>query len=176
MLDKNITLENLKTRIQEILTTEKIEPQVTKPPSDPTRRRVYLICDKQDEPMVPPLKRYIFQKGYEVDVPVLSGEETKVRKDHEENLVWCDGALIYYGRGNELWFKSKLRDFLKAPGYGRTKPFLAKAVYLAEPSTSEKEDFETHEFLILKNGQGFNPVTLDPFLEHLDKDNAKNPN
>ena len=31
----------------------------------------------------------------------------------------CDGVLIYYGAGNEMWLRRKLREVQKSAGYGR---------------------------------------------------------
>src|SRR5713101_5453531 len=41
------------------------------------------------------------------------------------------------------WVEMKLMDLLKAPGYGRTKPWLAQAVYIAPPDHRRKERFRT---------------------------------
>ena len=62
---------------------------------------------------------------FEVILPVFEGDEAQVRQEHEANLTDCDAALIYYGAGNELWLRSKLRELQKIAGYGRTKPMLA---------------------------------------------------
>ena len=74
-----------------------------------------------------PLEDFLFERRFEVILPVFDGDEAQVRQEHEANLDDCDAALIYYGAGNELWLRSKLRELQKIAGYGRTKPMLAKA-------------------------------------------------
>ena len=71
-------------------------------------------------------------------LPVFEGDEAQVRQDHEANLAECDAVLIYYGAANELWLRSKLRELQKIAGYGRSKPIVIKAVYIAPPDNTGK--------------------------------------
>ena len=52
----------------------------------------------------------------EVIHPVFNGDEAEVREYHEENLKTCQGALIFYGAGNEVWLRRKLRELQKSAG------------------------------------------------------------
>lgn len=129
--------------------------------------RVYLICDQRDLDSTPPLEDHLFAQGFEVIVPVFSGEESEVRRDHEENLVHCDAALVYYGAAGELWLRQKLRELQKSPGYGRTRPFRAVAILVAPPATAEKRRLRTHEALVLQAGEELELAGLDPFVRQL---------
>jgi hypothetical protein len=130
------------------------------------RRRIYLISDRRDAENTRPLEDFLFGRQYEVILPVFDGDEAQVRQEHEANLTDCDAALIYYGAGNELWLRSKLRELQKIAGYGRTKPMLAKAVYVAAPATPEKVRFRTLEAMI-SGSEGPTAAALDPFLAKL---------
>lgn len=129
--------------------------------------RVYLICDQRDLDSTPPLEDHLFAQGFEVVVPVFAGEESEVRRDHEENLVLCDAALVYYGGAGELWLRQKLREMQKSAGYGRKRPFRARAIYLAPPDTAEKRRLRTHEAMVLREGAGFDPAALELFVRQL---------
>ena len=74
-----------------------------------------------------------FQEGdiQIIDSNRLSSVENPV-KWHRENLVACDGVLIYYPGDNAPWINSKLVDIVKAPGYGRTKPFREKIILVSD--------------------------------------------
>ncbi|MCD6566939.1 MAG: DUF4062 domain-containing protein [Bacteroidales bacterium] len=74
-----------------------------------------------------------FQEGdmQIVDSDRLGSVENPV-KWHRENLVACDGVLIYYPEDNAPWINSKLVDIVKAPGYGRTKPFREKIILVRD--------------------------------------------
>jgi hypothetical protein len=82
-------------------------------------KRIYLISDRRDAENTRPLEDFLFGRQYEVILPVFDGDEAQVRQEHEVNLTECDAALIYYGAGNELWLRSKLRELQKIAGYGR---------------------------------------------------------
>jgi hypothetical protein len=131
--------------------------------------RIYLICDQSDLDATPPLEDFLFDQGLEVILPVFEGDETQVRRDHEESLALCDAALLYYGNGSELWLRQKLRELQKAAAYGRTAPLAARAVYVGLPEGPQKKRFRTHEALVLQPGAAaFSPLALEPFL-HLIK-------
>ena len=84
------------------------------------------------------------------------------------NLPHCEPLIPnsrYYGQANEAWLRAKLRDLRKAPGYGRTTPILATTVYVAGPSTPQKERYRTREVdTVIKNFEDFAPDSLAPFL------------
>jgi hypothetical protein len=103
----------------------------------------------------------------EVTLPVFEGDEAQIRQDHEVNLVECDAVLIYYGAGNELWLRRKLRELEKIGGYGRSKPMLAKGVYVAPPDTPEKRRFRSRNAIVIQGGDVSIADALAPFLEKL---------
>ena len=131
--------------------------------------RLYLICDQRDLERTPSLVDYLFDRGFEVILPVFEGDEAEVRLEHEENLHTCDAVLIYYGAANELWLRRKLRESQKIAGYGRLKPMLAKAIYVAPPESREKARLRTHEGLVIRQVKGFAPASLEPFLTQIEK-------
>lgn len=164
------TLEDLKTTIQDKLTAAAAaRPRAVNPAYEDAASppRVYLICDQQDYDDVGSLSDYLFDQGCEVITPIMEGDETAVRTDHRENLLLCDAILVYYGRACEPWLRAKLLDLRKLAGYGRTRPLLAKAIYIGEPAAPAKERFRTLEAAVIKGGERFTPEPLQPFLAQL---------
>ncbi len=106
---------------------------------------IYLICDSNDLELIQPLEDVLYHNGCEVLLPIFDGDEAQIREDHIENLKICDAAIVFYGNANELWLRSKMRDFIKINGYGRTKPISSKIVYLASPDTASKQRFRSVE-------------------------------
>jgi hypothetical protein len=159
------SLETLKTRIQGILAQSSPRPVTPTPMS--AGAEVYLICDAVDEVAAKPIEDYLFSLGFEVNRPLLEGDESAMREDHEENLKSCDAVLIFYGKASEFWLRRKLRDLQKAFGYGRTRPFLTKAVFLADPKTPEKAHFRSNEVVSLPGFGAFNPPMLEKFANVL---------
>jgi hypothetical protein len=162
-----IKLEDLKTIIQTKLTQKPRPAPVESKQDGPAR--IYVICDQQDVDAVEPLQNYLFERGCEVTLPLLEGNESEVLQDHKENLLVCDALLIFQGRASVGWLRMKLRELLKLPAYGRTTPLVSKAVYIGAPEHPAKESFKTLDALVIKNYGEFSPGSVDPFLAHISK-------
>lgn len=141
------------------------EPGQRAVPAGPARL-VYLVCDREDFDAIAPVKRALEESGHTVLLPLREGTDVEAREVHETSLVLCDAALVFYGAGSEHWLRMKLFDFLKAAGWGRERPFVAKGVYVAQPASPHKESYATSEALVLRaNGAG--GPALEPFLAAL---------
>jgi hypothetical protein len=129
--------------------------------------QVYVICDQEDESAVEALEDYLFDYGLEVCLPDFGSEREQMGETHRENLRDCDAVLVYYGRARKAWVDIKLRDFLKASGYGRSRPFAALGVYIAPPEDRRKERFKSHlaNFVIRQSAGAFTPCPeLESFV------------
>jgi hypothetical protein len=165
-------LEDFRTLIQDRL-KESAQPEL--PPLRPgspvmaggAHAQLYLIYDQRDAAIAAPWEDFLFEQNFEIMRPVFEGDEAEIREHHEENLRSCDGALIFYGSGNECWLRRKLRELQKSPGYGRTKPLPATAISLIPPRTSDKERFRTHEATVIPQWEGFSPEPLQPLISSL---------
>jgi len=102
-------------------------------------------------------------------LPLGNGEPEQVRQDHHENLLLCDAILIYWGGADEFWLRSKVRDLARARGLGRTEPFVASAILVADPRSMEKEQFQTRDALVIHSSGKSDPLSLGPFLAELRK-------
>ena len=129
---------------------------------------VYLIYDKRDADRVGPWADYLFKETQlEIVRSLFDGDEAEVRAYHEESLRHCDAALIFHGAGGELWLQRKLREVRKSAGYGRTTPPPVVGICLIGPRTPEKEQFRTHDGLLLPQWDGLAPEALQPFVSAL---------
>jgi hypothetical protein len=159
------SIENLKTYVLRKLA----EPLVAQAAERGTGSApiVYLIHDQRDIDAVDPLRDCLMSRGYEVKPSYFDGDEKELREYHQENLVQCDGTIIFYGAANELWVQRKLFDLRKVFGLGRQRPFLAKAVLVGVPPRPEKERFRTQDAMVIKAPQEFSADALGPFLGQL---------
>jgi hypothetical protein len=141
-------------------------------PVDDGPRWVYLMHTAEDEEAVAPVEDLLWDLELEVRRPLFEGDAATIREEHEENLQLCDGFLLYYGAGNERWLRKMLADLKKAPGLGRTKPILSKAVWVAPPADPRKGRFRTHEAEVLRGPEGSaapsSAEPLRPFLDPLE--------
>ena len=169
------TLEELKSVIQVRLSGNGHRPASAAAGAGRAQKKIYLICDRRDVEGVAPINDFLFERGYEVLLPLLddAGDDAQAVEIHKENLTCCDAALIYYGSANQAWFDFKRRDLEKVAAYGREHPLLARAVYLTGERTTHKQLFRTHDALVLKNFGDFTPESLSPFLDLLARGEAK---
>jgi hypothetical protein len=133
----------------------------------PATTMLYLIADQRDAALLGAWMDGLFAQRLEVVPPIFEGDEAEVREYHEETLAQCDGVLILYGAGNELWLRRKLREIQKAPGYGRSKPPPPIAVCLVGSRTPEKERLRSHEATVVAQWDGFSVDPLQPFIARL---------
>jgi serine/threonine protein kinase len=127
--------------------------------------KLYLICDPKDEPQVEPLEDYLFAQGLEVMLPAFDGGDADAAALHQDNLLTCNAVLVFYGAAPRAWVDIKLRELLKAPGYGRQGPISVQAVYIAPPDDRRKERFQSHQAAVIRQPGDFQPrAELETFV------------
>ena len=142
------SLENFKDLLLETLAPADEAPEVVSPArrhaKDGKVPSIYLIYDRRDEAAVEPLEDLLFELGFEVIIPCVDSREEEAARIHQHNLQHCDAALVFYGSVSKPWVDMKLMDVAQAPGYGRSKDFLAKAVYVTSSEDRRKARYRTH--------------------------------
>jgi len=161
---KSVVHDKLKA-MEEVHEVAAAAPPVTE--EDTGRKMVYLICDISDLDITPPLEDFLFNNGIEVVLPIFEGDETLIREDHIENLKNCSSVIIFYGNGSEIWLRTKMRDFMKINGYGRTKPISFKGVYVAPPASAMKARFRTLEAEVIHGVDGLPENEMKKLLSKL---------
>jgi serine/threonine protein kinase len=119
--------------------------------------KLYLICGAQDESAIEEIEDYLFAQGIEVCLPAFDGSDADAEMLHQENLRSCDAVLVYYGSAPKAWVDIKLRELLKAAGYGREQAIPVQAVYVAPPSDHRKERFRSHQATVIRGSETFTP-------------------
>jgi len=130
--------------------------------------RVYLIHDPRDTDAIQPLQNYLFDHGIQVYLPSFEGDPDQIREDHKENLLVSDVVLIWWGAANAAWVNSKTRDFAKLKAWGRTEPFRATAVLIANPPNAQKNTFRCLDAKVIKLPEDFTGEILSPLLGDLE--------
>jgi len=163
------SLDNLKGYLLERLKPKpkSVAPETPALGQAPAAANVYLICDARDEEAIEPLEDCLFAQGFEVSVPLFEGEESEIAKAHRQKLTLCDAVLIYYGAGGRSWVEMKVMDLMQAPGFGRSKPFLGKAVLIAPPEDRRKGRFKTHLADVLTQSADFNVECIASFVNKI---------
>ena len=149
----------------------RLNPPQEKPPAVPSPSaadsalKLYLICDARDEAAIEALEDYLFEKGIEVCLPAFDGTDADAEVLHQDNLRSCDAVVVYYGSAPKAWVDIKLRELLKAPGYGRANRHHVSGSLVAPPEDHRKERFRSHQAAVIRGPAQFEPVPdLDAFV------------
>jgi len=156
---KQLALERLKPA----------EPSLLAAPSNGADHppHVYLLYDRVDEPVAAELQDWLFEQGMEVSIPDHGAEEEEAGRFHRETLCACDAVVVYFGEVRRSWVETKLRDLLKAPGFGRTRPFSVKAVYATPGGDFQKQRFKTHLAEVIAAQTPCDATTLRPIVDRI---------
>jgi hypothetical protein len=101
-------------------------------------------------------------------LPAFDGDDADAAALHQDNLLTCDAVLVYYGAAPKAWVDIKLRELLKATGYGRPAPISMQAVYIAPPDDRRKERFQSHQAGVIRQLGDFEPsAELDIFVSQI---------
>ncbi len=104
------------------------------------KRLIYFICDEKDRKDSIPIRKVCRQLGYEVVLPAFEGDASEIRNANRQNLADCDIAFLFYGAGDAAWKRAIDSELRKMPGYRIGKPSPQILVYLASPTTADKQD------------------------------------
>ncbi len=156
-----VPLEDLKTAIKRTLAEMEDQEQDRlrrlHEASDQYKGNIYLIYDKTDATKAAILASILEERGLKVSHPIFDGNVMQLRKNHIENLVNCDAAMIYYGDIDKQWVRMKLLDLLKSSGFGRKKAWQAKAIITEKP-LEIKEQALMREVEIIENTVAFGAI------------------
>ena len=86
-------------------------------------KKVYLVYENQNKSELSEICRMLSEKNIDILESNLENQETGLITAHKQNLIEADAVLIYHGNSNKLWLNSKVQDLVKAPGFGKEKPF-----------------------------------------------------
>lgn len=130
-------------------------------------KSIYLVHDRVDEQAVKPYREAIEKNGFNVVEPVFEGDLLTVRKNHIDNLRSLDGAIIFKDKVNDQWVRMKVLDLLKAPGFGRKKPILGKAIINTNSSRADIEAFKSQNLTLISGDQNKTLESLKSFLSDI---------
>jgi hypothetical protein len=153
-------LEDFKNIIREEL-LESIDRKAVK---ETGGRAIYLLYDKEDHDNVKPYVDLIEKSGFHVLIPTFNGELLEQRIKHMENLRALDAAIIYKGKTSEQWVRMKALDIMKAPGFGRKKPIVAKAILAPLNGINNREPFDGQNFRFIEGDATHSVESLKLFL------------
>jgi hypothetical protein len=154
-------LEDFKTIIREELEEASEKKMLT----EATGQTVYFMHDKVDDVAVKPYIDAILSAGFNLLVPDFEGDLLELRQKHIENLRNLDAAIIFKGKVNDQWVHMKVLDLLKAPGFGRKKPILGKALIAASGPVANKDPYKSQNLRVIDGDQQHAIASVRSFLQ-----------
>ena len=164
-------LETFKTSVHAAL--KKLEQPAVSPAAtartEGSERLIYVLCDERDRKATVPLRKYLKANSLESKTPVFEGEAGAVRQANQELLTQCDAVIVFYGSGDESWFRSVENDLKKAAAYRGGKPPVVYTM-LADPATDHKRDLiDLEEANLLDMLGGFSEEKMASLVSALQK-------
>lgn len=157
-------LQNPLEDFKNIMREELLEAQDRVGLDESAGKSIYLVHDRVDQPEVRQFKEVIEKSGFKVLEPAFEGDLLEVRKKHIENLRNFDGAIIFKGKVNDQWVRMKVLDLLKAPGFGRQKPIVAKAI-LSSGESATLNGFKNQNLTLISGETNRSIENLKSFLQ-----------
>ena len=134
-------METLRGAIHTALT--KLERAAQAQSSQPARgadgrKRIHVLCEAKDRKETIALLK-LLREAADVTLPVFAGDAAQVREANQTLLMECDAVLLYYGAGDEAWKFHQQNELKRVRALRANKPLALETVYLAGPSTDDKE-------------------------------------
>lgn len=144
-------LEDFKNIIREELIEVKLDKRLIRAslPDDTSNTTIYLLYDRSDQDDADLAKAVLEKQGLNILTPTLQGDLLTLRQHHIANLRQLDAAIIVQSQVNDQWVNMKALDLLKAPGFGRQKPILKKAILSFQDNRSKLEIYKNQDFTII---------------------------
>ncbi len=159
-----VPLELFKTIVVKRLKQRYDEMEIVHSEGKKERKLVYIIHEKKDEQSTDKIVKTFNAAGVNTVRINFDERQKNLINVHKDYLIHCDAAFIYYGSHNRAWLQSKVKDILKAPGYGRKYPMQAKGLLIGGEDSLENVKLP-EDLIVLKNHQTIQ--SLDSFLKKL---------
>jgi hypothetical protein len=125
---------------------------------------IYVMCDPRDRQATVPLVKSLVARGTRVELTVSDGEAATVREANEKLGMDADVIILFYGEGDERWKIYQRSEITKIRGLRRNNP-PRTFVYVAAPSTPNKEFILETERNVFDGRIGFSDQMLGPLFE-----------
>lgn len=136
-------IEALKIAIRAHLKRIEQPPPAAQPPRGTGEggnapRRIFVVCEARDRLDAVPLVKALRTRGFEVALPLFSGDAGQVREAFREQAASADRILLYYGAGDEAWKYHQLNELRKARGEQAGGDAGLCCTWVAPPASDDK--------------------------------------
>ncbi len=166
------TIEDFKTEINTVIDSKEREIGYNEP-KEPKGKTVYLYCNKEDLSKdnrgkrtnhINDIKKTLYNEGYEVLTTEYEGDESEIKKIHQDYLKDCDAILLYLGASNRTWNRDVVIELRKHPDFDRSSPLLARGIYVEKDLDPPATQLAT----IIQGIDSYSSESLKRFLNKLE--------
>ena len=126
---------------------------------------VYIIHEPKDREKIQTIENFLQQKNITVLKIDTEKDSNHIISRHLDLLSIAGSVIIYDNACSRFWINSKLKDIVKAPGYGRNNAFVATAILSNQPT--RYKTFDKSSISLVLDGTLSASETLKPLLEQL---------
>jgi hypothetical protein len=165
--DKDAFSEILQTPLEELkaVLREKLDelnkPEVTD--YSKTNLSVYLIHEPKDNERLHEIVQFFEKQEIHPFAIDFTKKTDNMVALHYDFLTQTSSVIICDFNSNQQWIKSKLKDLIKAPGFGRIQPFNVKAIF-----TKEMTKYLGSDNMLLDANLSMKDA-LEPFIKKLNQ-------
>ncbi|MFO7659036.1 MAG: hypothetical protein R6W78_18400 [Bacteroidales bacterium] len=127
--------------------------------------KVYVIFENGGKDELSGLYETLTQNSIDIIEPELSYQQTGIVTLHKQNLVMADAVLIYKGKSSNIWFNTKVQDLVKAPGFGKDKPY--DVIGLITDSIIDENVLKFIQDTAIQKSEMLDEAFCTSFLNHL---------
>jgi len=136
------------------------------------RKLIYIICDVAAYNSCKPISDLLEESGFDVVFSNFEGEFLKIRDQHNQHLLNCDGTIIYSVNSDINWVKSKILDRLKALGMGRENTRNPTAIVLdSNKILDDSLSIQKDDLILMKEGD-ITRESIQPFISQVEQSNG----
>ena len=152
-------LEDLKAVLREKL--DYIDERINS--TEQNLNSVYIIYEPKDYTKVLEIAQHFEKQNIKALLIDFVKMADTIVASHYNYLTECTSVIIYDSGNNPHWLSSKMKDIVKAPGFGRKNPFKVKAIL-----TKNMNGFSGTDNLLLDANKDIDPA-LSTFVQKLNQ-------
>lgn len=102
------------------------------------RKRIHVLCDARDRKDTIALLK-LLKESADMTLPIFAGDAAAVREANQALLTQCDAVILFYGAGDEAWKFHQQNELKRIRALRPERPLPAETIYLASPTTDDKD-------------------------------------
>ena len=135
---------------------------------DTQTRTVYLINIEKSQESIEEISSLLNKSDISTLFLDKLTDKRQLLRNHKDNLMKCDGVIIFTDGNNNGWVESMQKDIIKSVGFGRKKPILIQSIY--KTTKKEVKNSFSDQFQIIDGASGISDNLLKPFVDELIKE------